>query len=153
MPMDLGESTPGPVIFRASTAATFHGQSALLEALEERPSGRVHGSSISQGLFGPRLYLGMAEFCRCLAAFLLVTWHTGQRQVGHTITAASRLWHNMFHFERHLVYATIGTRPLELLQQIRADFISTQFAVLVRTAADGWVHELLHIEPYQLHAE
>ena len=97
-------------------------------------------------MFGLRLDGRVAKFGGGLIAFGLIAGMTGQRQVGHPIGAAPRLWNDVFLFERHVGDATVGAVVPPFEQEILPDLEAKQRPALVFEATDFGVFECLHVE-------
>ena len=59
----------------------------------------------------------------------------------------------MLHLQRHLPFAAVGTLSLPLLQQIVAQFIAHQAALLIGDSLDLWLLHRLCIELDQFQAD
>jgi hypothetical protein len=88
----------------------------------------------------------MPEFGSRHGALGIVAGGARDGQIAHAIGAASRLGHDVLDLQGHVRGPTVGTRPIELLQQIRTDLVTSQFALLVLGPRDLWILQELQVE-------
>src|SRR5258706_7508256 len=118
--------------------------------MQERPAAGVHRSGILERAPRVRLYARIPELVGGLGALGRVTGLAGDGEVADAVRAASCLGHDVLDLQGHILRATVGAPPAELLQQILADLITGPFALLVFHFTDVRLLKKLCIEADQL---
>src|SRR5260370_17119817 len=107
--------------------------------MKERPAAGVHRGGILERAPRVCLHARIPELVGGLRALGRVTGLAGEGQIADAVRASARLGHDVLDLQGHILRATVGALPAELLQQILADLITAQFALLVLPSADIWL--------------
>ena len=145
------------VVLCLPTAAHFQHHTQPTQPLSQCQSGAVDRCRIRQRClrFGHQrlvfLRLLGQKRLRIRVALLLVAPRTGQRQVAHTIRPLLRAGHDVVDLQRNLFGLTIETLSFPLFEQIFADFVAKQGALLVFHTLDLWILQALHVKTHRFH--
>src|SRR5260221_6464462 len=114
--------------------------------MKERPAAGVHSGGILERAPRLCLHIRIPELVGGLRALSRVTWLAGEGQIADAVRASACLGHDALDVKWPVRRAAVGALPAELLQQILADLITGQFALLVFHPTDLWILQELSIE-------
>ena len=147
------------VEFGLTTRGQLDRQTGGLQCVGQRPARGVHCCGIAQRCFrvsqdfGQAFFVFGQEVFDAVRGFFLVAALASQRQVGDSVAAALRLGPDVFDLQRHVFGIAVGALAMPFLQQVLAQLVAEQGALLVFHARDFRVLQRLHVKAHQFAAE
>ncbi len=155
----LGDAQRASVELGPPAGGELHRQAPGLQGIGQRPTRGINGRRVAQRPLGlgrngaqPLGVLGQEVFDAARALFLVAAG-AGQRQVGGAVAAAQGLGLNVFNLQREILGAAVGALALPFLQQVLAQLVAKQRALLVLDAIDFRVLQRLRVKAHELRAD
>ena len=144
-PVGFGVILLDAVELGAAAGAEFYGQAGGFGRFDKSPANGVGSrGGLQPGVYG--LEVGEAEFLGGEVAFGLIAGVASQGEVLHSVAASAGAGDDVLGFEGHVGLAAIGALAAPFLEQVLADFVAQQGALLVFDSGDVGVFQSLGIE-------